>query len=86
MQNTKSDCSSRFCFTCERKICAENSVLIIELKSSPNLKHYRITQRRDRDSNPRNHISSSTDFESAPFDHSGISPFPGAKIYKSAIF
>ena len=40
MQNTKSDCSSRFCFTCERKICAENSVLIIELKSSPNLKHY----------------------------------------------
>lgn len=41
VQNTKSDCSSRFCFTCERKICAENSVLIIELKSSPNLKHYR---------------------------------------------
>ena len=45
MQNTKSDCSSRFCFTCERKICAENSVLIIELKSSPNLKHYPIAQK-----------------------------------------
>lgn len=31
-------------------------------------------KRRARDSNPRNHISSSTDFESAPFDHSGSSP------------
>lgn len=40
--------------------------------------------RKVRDSNPRNHIRSSTDFESVPFDHSGN--FPGTKIITSRIF
>ena len=42
--------------------------------------------RRDRDSNPRNHISGSTDFESAPIDHSGNSPIADAKIILSGIY
>lgn len=32
-------------------------------------------QRRDRDSNPRTRSPRSTVFETAPIDHSGISPF-----------
>ena len=36
--------------------------------------------RKVRDSNPRNHKSSSTDFESAPIDHSGNFPSFVAKI------
>ena len=31
--------------------------------------------RRGWDSNPRSHQGETTDFESAPFDHSGTSPF-----------
>ena len=33
------------------------------------------TLRRGWDSNPRSHQGETTDFESAPFDHSGTSPF-----------
>ena len=34
----------------------------------------RFSWRRGRDSNPRNHLRGSLDFESSPFDHSGTSP------------
>lgn len=35
----------------------------------------RIRLRKEWDSNPRNSISRSPDFESGPFDHSGIFPW-----------
>ncbi len=38
--------------------------------------------RRKRDSNPRSRNCGTTDFESAPIDHSGISPKKTEKIYK----
>ena len=36
--------------------------------------------RKERDSNPRYGQSRTADFESAPFDHSGIFPLTAAKI------
>jgi L-amino acid N-acyltransferase YncA len=45
--------------------------------------------RREGDSNPRTHVSRSTVFETAPFDHSGISPeskIPKMLIIQAGIF
>ena len=41
--------------------------------------------RRKRDSNPRFRISRTTDFESAPFDHSGISPVEYPNLQNSVV-